>query len=246
MDWALAAFALLLMAYVCRRILRMDESSRPPWRPAALPLNRFQIYRNAAQEIETQSYMLGVTVNEALGDFEAGDGLKAAAEIVLAAEQWDLLAQLVSNLLKVITESMPQVGTIASYREINPAGFRSRAMAEFMKSGGKLHQFIYRSKGRFDFRLQLIRSAVAELTAEFRSSYASSGREQDFPPTQLKEIDPTLHDYDLVAKEALLAMRDFLGVLPEGAVPAFGMEVAQVVSLYSVRSRPSSSREVNF
>lgn len=244
MDWVLAVVALLLVAYVCRRILRLDQPPARAWRPAALPLNRFQIYRTAAQEVETQTGMLSVTLNEALGDYGAGNGANAVAHMLLAVQQWDLLAQLVSSVLKTVTENMPQVGTMASYREINPACFQSRAMADLMKSGGKLHQFIYHSKGRFDFRVQLIRSSLETLTEEFRSTFGLADPAPQFPASKWRDIDPTHHDYDLIAKEALLAVRDFLGALPEAAIPGFGVEIARVVSLHSVRSLPSSSRRV--
>lgn len=244
MDWVLAASALLLVAYVCRRILRLDQPPARAWRPAALPLNRFQIYRTAAQEVETQTGMLSVTVNEALGDYGAGNGATAVAHMMLAIEQWNLLAQLVGNVLKTVTENMPQVGTMASYREINPANFQSRAMAELMKSGGKLHQVIFHSKGRFDFRVQLIRSSLETLSAEFRSTFTPTEPEAQFSAAKWRDLDPTHHDYDLIAKEALLAVRDFLGALPEPAIPGFGVEINRVVSLYSVRSLPSASRRV--
>lgn len=244
MDWVLAVSALLLVAYVCRRILRLDQPPARSWRPAALPLNRFQIYRTAAQEVETQTGMLSVTLNEALGDYGAGNGANAVAHMMLAIEQWDLLAQLVGSVLKTVTENMPQVGTMASYREINPASFKSRPMTELMRSGGKLHEFIFHSKGRFDFRVQLIRSSLETLTSEFRSTFAPAESDAQFPVAKWRDIDPTHHDYDLIAKEALLAVRDFLGALPEAAIPGFGVEITRVVSLHSVRSMPPSSRRV--
>lgn len=237
MRWALAALAFVLTAYVCRRILRLDDPPRRPRGLLPLPADLESIYRPVVEEVETQTVLLGITLNEALDVRRAGDGECAVAHMELAVSQWDRLTQIVAALLNSIAENLPQASSIATVRELTASQFRSRTMVDFMRGGAMLHQILFRSKPRYDFRIQVIRRAIEALSAELGRAYRSSSR---MPSTLMwSEIDPIYHDYDLIVKEMLLALRDFLPALPQTSVPEFSREVALAISLASVRTSPS-------
>ncbi|HEX5483904.1 MAG TPA: hypothetical protein VFZ08_14880 [Terriglobia bacterium] len=234
MEWALAGVTLVLVAFVCRRILQLD---RPLPRSRALtPLsrNRQEVYQPVSLEIETQTAILGVSLNEALGERDSGNVENALRLVRLAVCQWDRLAEVVTVMLKAIGESVPAARSIMAVRGINPDQFRSNAIAEVSGTQAALEQLVFRSRVRYQIHVRFLRRSVDALTAEFRRSYRSSDREAT--GEIWRSLDPSFHDFDLVIKESLLAFRILLIALPDAALPAFTEDLKGIVSR-SVRAK---------
>ncbi len=237
MDWVLAALALLTIGCACRRILRLDEPRLRPRGLTPLPSHLEKIYRPISQEAETQTILLGITLNEALEARHSGNEENALLHVSLALCQWDRLSEVITILLNSISHNLAQISSIASVRELTSSQFKSRTMIDFMKGGGLLHQIISRSKPRYTFRVHAIARAIQTLSAEFRSAHQSAERMPERSATMWNGIDSIFQDFDLTVKEALLAFRDFLPALPESALPEFLAEIARGLGQSSVRSK---------
>ena len=239
MDWVLAALTLVVVGYVCRRILRLDE---PPSRPRALttlPTELDSIYRPVYLELETQIVLLGISLNEALGERESGNEENARHLVRLAVCQWDRLADIAGGLLNTIADYFPQARSLSSFRELDADQFRSRAMIEFMRKGALVHQVIFRSKSRHLSRLRIARRAIETLTAEFRGAFQAASHTPDAPDEVWNSIDPSFHDFDLVIKQALLAFRAILPALPASVLPLLASEISAIMD-HSVRRSKSA------
>lgn len=238
MHWALAGLTLIVIGYVCRRILRMDQPFPRPPGLTQLPPEREDIYQPIALEIETQAVILGVSLNEALGERDSGNLENAWHLVRLAVCQWDRLAETLTILLNSITESLPYSRSVVAVRNISAGRFRSKSMIEFGGMREMLDQLIFRSKPRYQTHIRVLRRALELLTAEFRRSYRAA---EQIPASSAMwtNLDPDFHDLDLLTKESLLAFRAFLIALPESALPAFAADLKVVVS-NSVRSKSST------
>lgn len=236
MHWALAGLTLILTGYVCRRILHLDEPHMRAPGLVPLPPEREDIYQPVALEIETQTVILGVSLNEALGERDAGNLENAWRLVRLAVCQWERLSEILTILLNSITENMPYTRTVVAVRNISTNRFKSRSMIEFGGMREMLDQLIFRSKPRYQTHIRVLRRALELLTAEFRRSYRTAEQAPESSATMWTNLDPDFHDFDLLIKEALLAFRAFLIALPASALPAFAVDLKVVVS-NGVRSK---------
>jgi len=236
MHWALAVLTLILTGYVCRRILRLDDSHIRATGLVPLAPEREGIYQPVALEIETQTVILGVSLNEALGERDAGNLENAWRLVRLAVCQWDRLSEILTILLNSITENMPHTRSLVASRNIATDRFRSRTMIEFAGMRETLDQLIFRSKLRYQTQIRVLRRALEVLSAEFRRSYRSAEQLPASAVDMWTNLDADFHDFDLLTKETLLAFRAFLIALPDSALPAFAADLKVVVS-NSVRSK---------
>ncbi|MDE3178639.1 MAG: hypothetical protein KGM47_03180 [Acidobacteriota bacterium] len=237
MHWALAVVALGSTGYVLRRILRLDEPRQAGPSIARLTQPLEKIYHPVAEEIETQTVILGVTLNDALGAVHSGHAETALAHVCLATGQVELLSRSALIILSSIAKYYPEASAVAHTRVLTPRHFQSRAMIDFMENGGKLHQFIFRSKPRFLFHVQVIQQTLETLSRDFKASYNACELSPESSPAMWGEIAPVYHDFDLMVKEALLAFRSFLPALPDSSLPAFSAEIIKRMSQASVRSK---------
>ncbi|MGH9344700.1 MAG: hypothetical protein ACRD19_13185 [Terriglobia bacterium] len=237
MAWALAIVALLVVGYVFRRILRLDEPQPRSRGRVPLSADLERIYRPVSLELETLVVLLGISLNEALGQRQAGNNENAWRLARLALCQWERLAEKVSVVLKSITDHFPQTRSVVSVRDLTSHQFKSHAMIESMQMGAMLHEVIFRSKSRYQFQVRVIRRAVDTLTLEFNSTIRAAERAPDASEDMWNAIDPSFHDFDLVVKESLLAFRAFLLAVPASLLPEITADISEVVT-HSVRSKP--------
>ncbi|MGH9401461.1 MAG: hypothetical protein ACRD2P_05065 [Terriglobia bacterium] len=184
--------------------------------------------------------LLGISLNEALGERDAGNEENAWRLVRLALCQWERLADVVAILLNSITDHFPQARSLVSVRDLTSNQFKSQAMIEFMRMGAMLHEVIFRSKPRYQFQVRVIRRAIDTLTSEFYGAIHAAEQAPEASGDIWGNIDPSFHDFDLVIKEALLAFRAFLLALPVSLLPDISMELSGVVT-HSVRSKSVST-----
>jgi hypothetical protein len=240
MDWALAAVTFVTVFVVCRRVLRLDGASAAHYRFLWLRQEREQIYEPVALEIETQTVILGISLNEALGEREEGKTENAWRLVGLAVCQWKRLADNVRNLLDAIDANMPSARSVVRVRAIHPQLFRSRTMLGFVNMRDALEQLVFRSKVRYQMNIRVLRRAVETLSCDFQKAYESI----DTPSAASFEVwdllDPAFHDFDLVIKETLLSFRYFLVALPDSALTEFAYDLKPIVSR-SVRASSAAA-----
>lgn len=240
MHWALATFTLLAVAIVCRRLLRLDGTAGVQRGLVRLQREREEIYEPVALEIETQTVILGISLNEALGERQQGNTENAWRLVGLAVCQWNRLAETVAGLLSAIEANIPSAQSALRVRVIDRQRFRSRTMMEFTHFRDALEQLLFRSKVRFQMNIRMLRRAVEALTSDFERAHDAIGRRNDASSESWDLIDPAFYDFDLVIKEALLAFRNLLPALPESALGEFACDLKPVVSR-SVRARSAAA-----
>jgi len=110
-------------------------------------------------------------------------------------------------------------------------------MVDYVRVHELLDQFVFSSQRRYQLQLRLLSRAVAIVTEEFQQTYRQSQRSGDTSPEAWTEIDLGFHDFDLVAKEAVLAFRALLTCLPPEILPKLSADLDSLLR-GKVRARP--------
>jgi hypothetical protein len=230
MRWVLALGILVLLGMVLRWILRLN-APKPP-RPTGLsPLGpeRDAVYRPIAQEIETQTAILGISLNDAIEERDGGQVEIAWRLVRLAVSEWDRLAEILELLTAAMSRHCDNARAVAPVRTVAADHFKSRAMVDYVRLHELFDQLVFRTKPRFKLHLRMLRRAAQILTREFRREYRYADRTEDRPAEMWERFDHYFHDFDRVAKETLLSCRTLLACLPHSNLPAFAADLRSVV-----------------
>ncbi len=230
MAWVVGGLILLVIGAALRSLLRLGRQTKGrPTGFAPLDSEREAIYQPIALEIETQAAILGISLNDAFEERDSGHHDVAWRLVRLSVAEWNRLAELVTTLLKAAAKHLPRAHVVIPAHGIAAHRFKSPTMIEYVRMHELLDQLVFNSRLRFQLHLRVLRRASETLTAEFRRAYRYAERTEDRPEELWKRLDLYFHDFDLVAKEALLAFRALLICLPNPALADFGADVKNVV-----------------
>ena len=245
MRWVVGALgggALVAFGLILRRILGLDGGGRQSlygW--VRLTADRESVYQSVALEIETQASILGVCLNDAMEQRGSGREEIAWRLVGLVDCQWDRLADIVSGLLIALAKYMPVARVVLPVRNIGARHFKSSAMVDYARMHEVFDQFVFRHKARFSLHVRVMRHAVETLTAQFAKAYGRGLQATDGSNEIWNDLDFCFHDFDVITKEVLLALRAFLACLPEGELHQLTAELNALVA-QGVRTTKSVER----
>jgi hypothetical protein len=229
MGWIVGGLALLVMGILLRWVLRLGPTPAP--RGAGLaPLGeeREAVYKPIAQEIETQSAILGISLNDAFEERDAGQYGMAWRLVRLSASEWDRLAEILILLSNAMARQVGNTHVVIPARTVVSTRFKSQMMNDYVRTHELLEQLVFRAKLRFQLQLRMLRRAVEALSKEFRRAYRYAERTEDYPPELWNRLDFYFHDLDLIAKETLLSFRALLLALPHSSLAAFASDLKSI------------------
>lgn len=242
MNWVLGGIILVAVGIVLHRVLRIGpKATGRAGVLAPLGAEREAVYQPIAMEVETQAAILGISLNDAFEERDAGHHDIAWRLVRLSVGEWDRLAEILGSLLKTLAKHLPSARGVVPIHGIVAHRFRSRSMTDFVRIHELLDQVVFGSGLRFQLHLRVLRRGAETLTAEFRRTYRYGERTEDRPEELWTRLDHYFHDFDLVAKEALLAFRSFLVCLPPTSLASFAAHLEGVVT----RGVRSTSAPVN-
>ena len=225
--WILGAIALVLFGLILRNLLGLDSKPRVARAGLArMGSTREALYQPIAREIETQTAILGISLNEAFEERQEGRGENAWHLIGLSAAEWSRLAEVSTVVLNLVDKYMPAAHVVAPVRNLATHRFKSRVMVDQLRMHDVLHQFVFRSKLRFQLQVRVLRRATESLTQDFLESYRSVEPAVECPALLWSSFDLGFHDFDLVTKETLLAFRAFLVCLQDSELESFSSDLA--------------------
>ena len=241
MKWVIGGLVLVAVGAVLRHILRLGARPARQMRGLVqLSPDREAVYRPMAQEVEAQAAILGVSLNDAFEERDAGRHQIAWRLVRLSVGEWERLAEIVAALLKVMAKHMADARELVPVHGIASHRFKSQAMIDYVRMHELLDQLVFRSKLHFQLHVRVLRRAVQTLSGEFHRAYRYADRTEDRPEELWSRLDLYFHDFDLVAKETLLAFRAFLICLPPAALSNLAPDLKSVVQR-RVRSAPISA-----
>ena len=194
----------------------------PPARPrvgGAVPLGveLHAIYHPVAQEIDAHATILGITLNDAFSEREANRAEVAWHEVRLAVGEWDRLMTMVVGLQNALSKYLPSTELVVPVRRVVAGNFKTRSVIDYVGLYEFLDQVLFGSKQRFALQLRALSRTSALLTKEFHHTCRQGELALDCSGTVWNRLDFYFHDFDLIAKETLLAFRALLACQsPEG------------------------------
>jgi hypothetical protein len=226
MRWLAGILILTGVGFLLRRLLGVNSAaSRAPAGLAPLGPERQAVYDSFAPEVEARTAMLGISLNDAFDERGAGRHDMAWRMIRLSASEWDGIAKIAAGLLDALAKHLPNAQVVVTPRSIHAHRFKSRLMVDYVRMHELLDQLVFSSRRRYQLQLRLLRRAAGIVTGEFRHTYRQAERMGDGSPEVWNQIDLYFHDFDLIAKEALLAFRALLACLPLSVLPKFSLEL---------------------
>jgi hypothetical protein len=204
-----------------------------------LDAKRQAVYDGFAQEVEARTAMLGISLNDAFEERGVAHEEMAWRMIRLSASEWDGMAKIVAGLLNVLAKHVPDAQVVVTPRSIHAHHFKCRHMVDYVGMHELLDQLVFSSRRRYQLQLRLLRRAEEIVTGEFRHIYRYAERTDHRLPEVWDQIDLNFHDFDLIAKEALLAFRALLACLPLSVLPVFSLELNALLQ-GRVRTSPLS------
>ncbi len=207
----MGGMTLAAVAMLMRRILQMDVAGKAQvGRLASLPGALQAVYQPLAQEIEAQTAILGITLNDAFGEREAGRHEMAWNVVRLTIGEWERLAELVLGLQNVLSKFLDATDGIVPVRRVAAGRFKSRVVMDNVRLYEFLDQILFRSKRRFALQLRLLFRASTLLRKDFKHACREGALTLDSSAELWTQLDYYFHDFDLIAKETLLAFRTLL------------------------------------
>jgi len=213
-----------------RWILRLNETDAP--RKISFPPlgpERDAIYQPIAQEIETQAAILGISLNDAIEERDAGQIGVAWRLVRLSISEWDRLAEILGLLSIAMSRHLGNARAVIPVRNVLADRYKSRVMTDYMRMHELFDQLVFRTKLRFQLHLRMLRRSAEILSREFHHDYRYADRTQHCPPETWERFDCYFHDFDMVAKEALLSCRALLACLPHSSLPAFAADLRPLI-----------------
>lgn len=241
MVWVLGLLMLAGTGYLLRRVLRMG--SRVATQQAGLPPLQPQlqsVYLPVAREVETSAHILGVTLNDAFEERSADHQELAWRMVGLSAREWDHLAEIVKALLHALGKYAANAKVAVPARKLARRRFKSQVMIDFLRMPELLDMVGLQSRLRFQLQLRFLRRASEVLTREFLNTYRYLERTGDQSQEYWTRLDAYSYDFDLIAKETLLAFRAVLICLSPQDLPKFSEELLDLLHA-GVSKRPVSA-----
>jgi hypothetical protein len=232
MHWFAGILILTGVGFLLRRLLWVDSpAQRAPAGLAPLGPECQAVYDGFAPEVEARTAMLGISLNDAFEERSAGRHDMAWRMIRLSASEWDGMAKIVAGLLDALAKHLPDAQVVVTPRSIHAHRFKSRTMVDYVRMHELLDQLVFSSRRRYQLQLHLLRRAAEIVTGEFRHTCRHAERTGDQSLEVWNQIDLNFHDFDLIAKEALLAFRALLACLPLAVLPKFSAELNALLHL---------------
>jgi hypothetical protein len=132
--------------------------------------------------------------------------------------EWDRLTGLVVGLLDTLAKHVPTTNVIVPVRRVAAGHFKSRAVVDYVGFYEFLDQILFSSKRRFSLQLRVLFRTCVLLSKEFRRACREGGSTLDSSAETWNQLDFYFHDFDLIAKETLLAFRTVLICQPPEGV----------------------------
>jgi hypothetical protein len=226
MEWMVGILILVGVGFLLRRLLwTKSPVHRAPAGLVPLGSERRAVYDGFAPEVEARIAMLGISLNDAFEERDAGRHDMAWRMLRLSAAEWDGMAKIITSLLDALAKHLPDAQVVVIPRSIHAHRFMSKPMVDYVRMHELLDQLVFSSRRRYQLQLRLLRRAAEIVTGEFRRTYRRAERTDDQSREVWNQIDLYFHDFDLITKEAVLAFHALLACLPRSVLPKLSLEL---------------------
>ena len=243
MQWLMGSLILGAVALLMRRVLHMDEHKSSAMRAVGSLRGELRTtYQVVAIEIETQSAILGITLDDAFSERRANQHQMAWRVVALAVVEWERLGKVISGLHRILSAFLPTTTGTPPVRRVAVGHFKTRAVLDTIGLYELLDRLLLGSKRRFGLQLRLLDRASTALSRDFGRVCRDGQTTLDSSEECWTRLDQCFHDFDLIAKETLLAMQALLGCQTPEAAHELVLELRMLIDRSMRVAVPSSNQ----
>lgn len=203
---------------------------------ACLPEEKNRVFEAILGAQETSYTMLSVALNEAFLLRTHGSLGKAREEAGISADLFDRSATRLLHMLRTMHEYGRHLGHLPNVAPLDPENFRGPASQRLARSSSILCRVLFSSRSRFFHKLSTLSEAAEETTLQFREIAGEVAEGISIEPRMdWAALDALHYDYNTCLREAIIVLKSFLLVFPDGELRAFEQTV-QAVPVRTVRA----------
>jgi len=210
-----------------RPLSARGKSVRDDWR-AWLPEEKAQVFHKQVHELESSYVMLSISLDEAIELRQAGQPGKSLQALGITSGLCNLLTQMLSGLLRALSEHAKHYGTIPNAAPLDPANFQGPRGQRSARMSGLLNHVLLSQRFQFLHKVSTLEEMVEDLGKDYRYAADDLADGLALNPKKLwAEVDADHFDLNTCLREAIVLFKSFLVALPEDQLGAFQTTVRQ-------------------
>jgi hypothetical protein len=208
-----------------RTTLPPGASVKDDWR-AWLPPEKSEVFGAYGRQLEAAYSMFSISLNEAMELRHAGQLAKSCQTLDVTSALCSLLTNPLAALLRALGEHAKHYGTIPNAAPLDPANFQGTKDQRKARLSSLLSRVLLSQRSQFLNKVRTLQEMVEDLGQEFRSEAEelTSGVAIQ-PALHWEELDAVHYDVNTCLREAMVLLKSFLLVLPDGEIAAFQKSV---------------------
>jgi len=211
----------------CDRTPARGKSVKDDWR-AWLPEAKAQVFHKQVQQLESRYVMLSVSLDEAIELRQLGQPGKSFQAVGITSGLCKLLTQMLSGLLRALSEHAKHYGTIPNAAPLDPANFQGHRGQRSARMSGLLNRVLLSQRLQFLHKVSTLEEMVEDLGKDYRHAADDLADGLSLNPEKMwAEVDTDHFDLNTCLRESIVVFKSFLIALPESQLGAFQTSVRQ-------------------
>jgi hypothetical protein len=210
-----------------RALSARGTSVKDDWR-AWLPEEKNEVFRACVQQLEASYGMLSVSLNEAIGLWQAGLVTKSSQVVYVTAALCSRLTDPLAATLRALAEHAKHYGTMPNTAPLDPANFHSLRGQRSARLSGLLSHILLTQRSQFLHKISTLLEMVVDLGREFHScaDELASGASAD-PSSDWNTVDIAHYDLNTCLREAIILLKSFLRAVPDEELMPFQESISR-------------------
>ncbi len=230
----LIPFAMLLIGWIAFAILarRNEKKVQAEWTALLNPASE-RIFQQARLDVEANTSMIGVAMNEAMEVRQLGDFDEAVRFLNIGGDIIQRFTPNLLSLLSVMSRFSRMVSAIAPVSPIVPGGFHLSELTSLAHLHKILHHMLTSTKQRFRLKLYILGKGISITSHYMLKSIKNIIAQRSAADREWDEIVGVEQDFQRLSNESIQSFRALLEALSSDAAK----ELSRVMCLPSVPSR---------
>lgn len=203
---------------------------------AWIPNEMDQLFDATRSELETSTFILNITLDEALSLCNGGLFDPAKDRATVFAGLFDRLAVRVDHVIQAIRDHGTHFGTLPNVAPLSPSNFRGATAQRIALMNNLLAKVVFRERTRFFHKLYSLGEIVEEVQKEVRAIIGNvSEGDSQVPGQAWQQLEVLSYDLNTCMGETTVVLKSFFCALPPEELEPFREKlINKVPSLFNV------------
>jgi hypothetical protein len=204
-----------------RSLSARGRTVKDDWR-AWLPEAKAWVFNQQVHQLESSYVMLSVSLDEAIELRQMRQPDKSLQAVGITSGLCRLLTQMLSGLLRALSEHAKHYGTVPNAAPLNPANFQGQRGQRSARISGLLNRVLLSQRLQFLHKVSTLEEMVEDLGKDFCHAAESLADGLSLNPGKMwAGVDTNHYDLNTCLREAIVVFKSFLIALPENQLGAF-------------------------